>query len=68
MKKTILAVLFVTFLATNLFSQEPTFVTSVEGIKEYSLPNGLKILLIPDASQSNVIVNIVYGVGSRHEG
>lgn len=68
MKKLILAVLFVSFWITNSFSQEATFVTSVEGIKEYSLPNGLKILLIPDAAQSNVIVNIVYGVGSRHEG
>ncbi|AOW10770.1 M16 family metallopeptidase [Flavobacterium gilvum] len=68
MKKIILSALFVFFLVTNLFSQEPVFVTSVEGIKEYSLPNGLKILLIPDAAQSNVIVNIVYGVGSRHEG
>ena len=46
----------------------PTFVTSVEGIKEYSLPNGLQILLIPDASINNVIVNVVYHVGSRQEG
>ena len=30
--------------------------------------NGLKVLLIPDASQSNVIVNIVYNVGSKNEG
>lgn len=60
--------LFVAFWGTNSFSQEAAFVTSVEGIKEYSLPNGMKILLIPDAAQSNVIVNIVYGVGSRHEG
>lgn len=55
-------------LITNSYSQEASFVTSVEGIKEYSLANGMKILLIPDAAQSNVIVNIVYGVGSRHEG
>lgn len=46
----------------------PTFVTSVEGIKEYRLKNGLQILLIPDASQSNFVLNIVYKVGSRHEG
>lgn len=46
----------------------PTFVTSVEGVKEYSLPNGLQILLVPDASISNVIVNVVYKVGSRQEG
>jgi zinc protease len=68
MKKLLLAFSLVTALATNSYSQEATFVTSVEGIKEYSLANGMKILLIPDASQSNVVVNIVYGVGSRHEG
>jgi hypothetical protein len=28
----------------------PTFVTSVEGVKEYTLANGLQILLVPDAS------------------
>src|SRR5690625_3411174 len=49
-------------------AHHPTLITTVEGIKEYHLPNGLQILLIPDVSQSNVIVNIVYKVGSRHEG
>ncbi|PKB18070.1 pitrilysin family protein [Flavobacterium sp. 5] len=68
MKKLLLVLSFVSLLITKAYSQEPTLVTSVEGIKEYSLPNGMKILLIPDAAQSNVIVNIVYGVGSRHEG
>jgi zinc protease len=43
-------------------------ISNVEGIKEYQLPNGLKVLLIPDESQSNLVVNIVYHVGSRHEG
>lgn len=46
----------------------PTLITSVEGVNEYRLPNGLQVLLVPDASQTNVIVNIVYHVGSRHEG
>ena len=55
-------------MASLSFVQSSTFETSVEGVKAYNLPNGLKILLIPDKSQSNVIVNIVYGVGSRHEG
>ena len=49
-------------------AQTCTFETSVEGVKAYNLPNGLKILLIPDQTQSNVVVNIVYNVGSRHEG
>lgn len=43
-------------------------VTSVEGITEYSLDNGLKILLFPDQSKPKVTVNITYLVGSRHEG
>ncbi len=49
-------------------TEVPKFVTSVEGIKEYRLTNGLQVLLIPDPSQSNMVVNIVYHVGSRDEG
>jgi len=40
---------------------------AVEGITEYHLPNGLKVLLFPDASKPTVTVNITYLVGSRHE-
>ena len=43
-------------------------VTSVEGITEYALPNGLHVLLFPDASKPKVTVNITYLVGSRQEG
>lgn len=46
----------------------PKFITAVEGIKEYELSNGLRVLLLPDESQTNIAVNIVYKVGSRHEG
>lgn len=41
---------------------------SVEGITEYTLANGLKVLLFPDQSKPTVTVNITYLVGSRHEG
>ena len=41
--------------------------TSVEGITEYRLPNGLRVLLAPDASKPTTTVNITYMVGSRHE-
>jgi zinc protease len=44
-----------------------TRVTSVEGITEYRLANGLKVLLFPDQSKPTVTVNITYLVGSRHE-
>ncbi|WP_296947047.1 pitrilysin family protein [uncultured Massilia sp.] len=40
---------------------------SVEGITEYRLPNGLKVLLFPDASRPTITVNVTYLVGSRHE-
>lgn len=43
-------------------------VTSVEGITEYQLDNGLKVLLFPDPSKPTITVNITYLVGSRHEG
>jgi zinc protease len=42
-------------------------VTTVEGITEYRLDNGLKVLLLPDASKPTVTVNMTYLVGSRHE-
>ena len=41
---------------------------SVEGITEYQLKNGLKVLLFPDPSKPTITVNITYMVGSRHEG
>ncbi|MGJ5816935.1 M16 family metallopeptidase [Paludibaculum fermentans] len=41
--------------------------TSVEGITEYHLSNGLRVLLFPDPTKSNITVNITYMVGSRHE-
>src|SRR5215204_6740023 len=44
-----------------------TRITSVEGITEYQLPNGLKVLLFPDQAKQTVTVNITYLVGSRHE-
>src|SRR6476620_5788193 len=45
----------------------PVKITTVEGITEYRLPNGLKVLLFPDASKPTVTVNVTYLVGSRHE-
>ena len=42
-------------------------VTSVEGITEYALPIGLRVLLFPDPSRPIITVNITYKVGSRHK-
>lgn len=43
-------------------------IISVEGITEYRLANGLRVLLYPDPSKPTVTVNVTYLVGSRHEG
>jgi zinc protease len=43
-------------------------ITSVEGITEYRLDNGLRILLFPDPSASRVTVNCTVLTGSRQEG
>src|SRR5258706_502129 len=47
---------------------EPKKIASVEGITEYGLDNGLRVLLFPDNSQSKVTVNMTVLVGSRQEG
>jgi zinc protease len=46
----------------------PQLVTAAEGITEYQLANGLRVVLFPDPSKSTITVNITYLVGSRHEG
>jgi len=47
---------------------EPARAASVEGITEYRLDNGLRVLLAPDASKPTTTVNMTYLVGSRREG
>lgn len=49
-------------------AQAPKKVTSVEGITEYRLDNGCKVLLYPDPSRNTVTVALTVFVGSRHEG
>lgn len=69
----LLLLFWVTGLTTNTFAQVKnlpegiSFVDSIEGIREYRLDNGLQVLLIPDSSRQNIMVNIIYRVGSRHE-
>ena len=46
---------------------QPQRVTSVEGITEYVLGNGLHVLLFPDQTKPTITVNATYLVGSRHE-
>src|SRR5436853_7556242 len=52
----------------SLAAEAPKKITSLEGITEYQLENGLRVLLFPDSSQSKVTVNLTVLVGSRQEG
>lgn len=45
----------------------PVKVTAVEGITEYKLANGLRVLLFPDQTKQTATVNITYLVGSKFE-
>ena len=65
----ILAGLAVMGLVLN-FAQaaEPNLVGSVEGLTEYQLENGLKVVIFPEPSKAKVTVNMTILVGSRHEG
>ena len=40
----------------------------VEGVSEYMLNNGCRVVLIPDKSSTSITVNMTVLVGSRHEG
>ncbi len=42
-------------------------VVSIEGVTEYRLQNGLRVLIFPDQTKEAITVNITYLVGSRHE-
>ncbi|HEX4607965.1 MAG TPA: hypothetical protein VH092_07155, partial [Urbifossiella sp.] len=43
-------------------------VATVEGVTEYRLKNGARVLLYPEPSRPTVTVNMTVLVGSRHEG
>lgn len=71
------AALCITIAATAIADETPDglqlpndveYVASVEGITEYRLKNGLRVLLFPDSSQQQITVNVTYLVGSMHEG
>lgn len=52
---------------SNSLPQGVERITSVEGITEYRLPNGLKVLLFPDSTKQTITVNMTYLVGSARE-
>ena len=70
-KSALVVVLTACALASVLAQTLPSGVqkkSSMGGITEYGFPNGLRVLLFPDAADPKVTVNVTYLVGSRHEG
>lgn len=68
--KSLLASFLLVFFVLSTFQLDAQIkkTASVEGITEYVLDNGLKVLLFPDNSSQTITVNVTYLVGSRHEG
>jgi zinc protease len=60
--------IFIAAVPLWVAAEPPRQAASVEGITEYQLDNGLRVLLFPDESQSKVTVNMTVLVGSRQEG
>lgn len=52
---------------TAVLPENVTQAATIEGITEYRLANGLRVVLFPDASKATTTVNMTYLVGSRHE-
>ena len=67
--KIVLTTFFAVLMTTLGFAQDaPQKTAEVEGVSEFRLSNGCRLLLYPDASAKVVTVNMTVMVGSRHEG
>ncbi|HZQ75357.1 MAG TPA: pitrilysin family protein [Burkholderiales bacterium] len=66
--KSLLLAFLVAFAAGAGAVELPHKAVSIEGVTEYRLQNGLKILTLPDPGADTITVHIVYLVGSRQEG
>jgi zinc protease len=55
-------------VATAHAADAPQRIASVEGVTEYRLANGARVLLFSESSRPTITVNLTVLVGSRHEG
>src|SRR4029079_1206968 len=67
MKTRLIALLLLLAACAGAIAETPQKVISIEGVTEYRLANGMRILTVPDAGASTVAVHLTYFVGSRHE-
>src|SRR5262245_29712401 len=65
-----IAILLVMFFSVSVLyaADAPRQVAAVEGVTEYQLSNGARVLRFPEQSRPTITVNMTVLVGSRHEG
>lgn len=68
MLRTIVFLSLLSCSAVGLCWDPPVKVATVEGVSEYRLSNGARVLLFPEQSRPTITVNMTVMVGSRHEG
>jgi zinc protease len=68
MRKTWFALVFLSVAAAANAAEGTQKVATVEGVTEYRLANGARVVLYPEPSRDSVTVNMTVLVGSRREG
>ena len=69
MRRLLPACVVLLWLSAGLQAAEPPRkIVTVEGVTEYRLDNGARVLLFSEASRPTVTINMTVLVGSRHEG
>src|SRR5579883_1453828 len=68
MRRSILLVTALLCVPAARAADAPRKVATVEGVTEYRLANGARVLLFPEASRPTITINMTVLVGSRHEG
>jgi len=66
--KRLFAVSLLLCAACAVAAEAPRKIVSLEGVTEYQLANGLRLLTLPDPGIDTATLHITYLVGSRHEG
>ena len=60
--------MMLTMARTGSGAEPPEKIATIEGVSEFRLSNGARVLLFPEASRATITVNMTVLVGSRHEG
>jgi zinc protease len=66
--KQLCAATFLLLVSALALAQPLQKTHAIEGVTEYKLANGLRVLTLPDPGIDSITVHITYFVGSRHEG